>query len=633
MKIKKILSVALTAVLIGSSSVLPVCAKTNAPDNTYSYVALGDSISSGYGLAGGNVLEGNDPALILTQKLIDNPVKEAYPALFGDYLKELGAEKGLEVNATNLSATAYRAMDVEAAIRQEGYIGSVASMLYGKSSNSLLANYHNIFNQYLPDADLVSIMLGGNDIMMGMLVPMSESDNPVLSALSISMALTLFGCDMETAIGGGLLQLQNNKDKLDYKALKDAADFLSSIVKDQEDYVDNAVNQVHGVIDAVRSVNSGTDIALISMFNPYGTSLECDGKVYNFANVMTSIFTRAAEEICGCNIEENEPEPVDDNDIDDAAQETTEDLKLLSILAEKMDNIKNYTKKVADNIKKQTIELVKIVADEVSYPMQYFLAGKPTDPVMLSLNGKLANVAEETGCAFVDIYDISNEDNLDPHPNKNGHKEIAEMLKTDLFDLVNAGMDADLTETPAAPLENTSTVSNETPAVGEAVRVTASAEGGEGKKTFEIYFKRDVNQKWNKIGKGGATATFTPTAEAVYNVKVIAKDEKGTSAQKIINVTAAEKKLTNTSVLRAESIALGNSFRIDGFAENGTPEYTFEFYFKRSTNTKWNKISYGDESGTYAKFTPTAATSYDIKVVAIDSTGAKDSKIMTITAS
>ena len=102
MKIKKILSVALTAALIGSSSVLAVSAKTSAPDNTYNYVALGDSIAAGYGVGSSDdtTSKALDPALILSQDLIDNPVKEAYAAVFGEHLKALANEKGIESTTT-----------------------------------------------------------------------------------------------------------------------------------------------------------------------------------------------------------------------------------------------------------------------------------------------------------------------------------------------------------------------------------------------------------------------------------------------------------------------------------------------------------------------------------------------------
>ena len=102
MKIKKILSVFLTAALIGSSSVMAVSAKTSAPDNSYNYVALGDSIAAGYGLKTDDPNKALDPALILSQDLIDNPIKEAYAAVFGEHLKELAGEKGIKSTTTNL---------------------------------------------------------------------------------------------------------------------------------------------------------------------------------------------------------------------------------------------------------------------------------------------------------------------------------------------------------------------------------------------------------------------------------------------------------------------------------------------------------------------------------------------------
>ena len=55
-------------------------------------------------------------------------------------------------------------------------------------------------------------------------------------------------------------------------------------------------------------------------------------------------------------------------------------------------------------------------------------AGKNVDPQMRRLNEKLIEVAAETGATYVDVYGISPENDFDPHPNANGHKEIADIL-------------------------------------------------------------------------------------------------------------------------------------------------------------------------------------------------------------
>ena len=90
--------------------------------------------------------------------------------------------------------------------------------------------------------------------------------------------------------------------------------------------------------------------------------------------------------------------------------------------------------------------------------------------------------------------------------------------------------------------------------------------------------------------------------------------------------------LTNISTLTATSVAPGKTVTLAGRVIGGTKPCTFEFYFKRSANSKWNKLSYGSAGMTYAKFTPTAAASYDLKCVATDSTGTVSVKTCTITS-
>ena len=218
MKLRKILAIALSALMVGGTASFAASAQEVKTAKTYNYVALGDSIAAGYGLGKDKGLA-NDPALILSDKLIANPVKEAYAAVFGSYLQERAEGKGVTVNATNLSTTAYRAEDVAETILTEGYKGGIATWIFetfnGEGSSQVLVPYHDIFAKYLPEADLVSIQLGGNDIIMGVLSPiLVDGSNPILQAAGLSMALTLFGYDPKLALGAGLKKLEASKDEI-----------------------------------------------------------------------------------------------------------------------------------------------------------------------------------------------------------------------------------------------------------------------------------------------------------------------------------------------------------------------------------------------------------------------------------
>ena len=140
----------------------------------------------------------------------------------------MGEEKGVATTATNLGSCAYRAEDVAKTITTEGYKGEVAGALLSGLSGSgeILSNYHNIYHEYLTQADLVSIMLGGNDMIMGFAVPMTDSDNPVLNTIGSVFALVMIGCDVETAAAAGLMILDYYKDDITAEDVKEAATYF-----------------------------------------------------------------------------------------------------------------------------------------------------------------------------------------------------------------------------------------------------------------------------------------------------------------------------------------------------------------------------------------------------------------------
>ena len=183
---------------------------------------------------------------------------------------------------------------------------------------------------------------------------------------------------------------------------------------------------------------------------------------------------------------------------------------------------------------------------------------------------------------------------------------------------------------------NLSYINSEKVQIGDDIRVTGAAQGGSGGYKYAFYFKRSANTKWNKIGTEFGTATYAitvPKAAANYDMKVIVKDSAGTTAEKIFTVTVVESmELTNISTITATDVKINKTVTIAGRYVGGKKPVTYEFYFKRSANSKWNKLSYGNEKGTYAKFTPTKAAQYDIRSVATDSEGTKAEKIYTLTA-
>ena len=117
--------------------------------------------------------------------------------------------------------------------------------------------------------------------------------------------------------------------------------------------------------------------------------------------------------------------------------------------------------------------------------------------------------------------------------------------------------------------------------------------------------------------------------------KAVVKDSTGATSEVVYHATVSESlPLTNISTINTgTSVSVNKTITIAGRTVGGTKPCTFEFYFKRSVNSKWNKLSYGNDKKTYAKFTPTSAASYDLKCVATDADGTVSVKTYTITAS
>ena len=256
-----------------------------------------------------------------------------------------------------------------------------------------MLKYHEIYQKYLSEAELISILIGGNDIAINMLAPMCTEKNPIVSALGTTLIFILAGIKSEVAVQTGKQIIENNKDSIDYQTVKEAAEYIKENMN-IENYIDISAENVKKVVEAIKTVNDTADIALLGMYNAYGNSLELDGQVKNLPNVVKNIFKRAIEEIAGKDIDSQEKKSM----------------------------------------------LLSVISDEITYPMQYLLMGRTIDPAMKSLNQKLKKIADETGCIFIDVYDISNECNIDPHPNAQGHHEIADIMYNELSGMIEEKM-------------------------------------------------------------------------------------------------------------------------------------------------------------------------------------------------
>lgn len=89
----------------------------------------------------------------------------------------------------------------------------------------------------------------------------------------------------------------------------------------------------------------------------------------------------------------------------------------------------------------------------------------------------------------------------------------------------------------------------------------------------------------------------------------------------------------NVVSLSASSITKGQSVTIRSSMKGGTGTCQYAYYYKKSTSDKWSTIK-GFSTATSVKVTPSAAVTYDIKVVAKDASGAAPvTKLLTLQVS
>ena len=90
-------------------------------------------------------------------------------------------------------------------------------------------------------------------------------------------------------------------------------------------------------------------------------------------------------------------------------------------------------------------------------------------------------------------------------------------------------------------LVNTTSLTEEVPEKGLPYEIIPTAEGGKGDITFKVFYKKITSSYWQEIEPEEGRYFFTPGSNNVtYEVKVIAKDSRGKTAVKIMDVSVGE---------------------------------------------------------------------------------------------
>lgn len=142
--------------------------------------------------------------------------------------------------------------------------------------------------------------------------------------------------------------------------------------------------------------------------------------------------------------------------------------------------------------------------------------------------------------------------------------------------------------------------------------------------------------------KGMSGDSYTTSAKTFsgYTLKTTPANATGTFGATTTTVTYVYQsdapvpdQLLNNSKLSTTAITVGSSVTITGAASGGTPSYTYKYEYKKSSASSYTTLK-DYSTSTTAKFTPSAAGTYNIKVTVKDSAGETAEKTLgTVTVS
>ncbi len=187
-------------------------------------------------------------------------------------------------------------------------------------------------------------------------------------------------------------------------------------------------------------------------------------------------------------------------------------------------------------------------------------------------------------------------------------------------------------------LRNLSTISSTSVPQRTTIFVRGASEGGEGTCKYAFYYKKASSKTWTIIGElyGSMTeVSFFPSTVATYYVRVNVKDESGTIATQIFELTSTKptgNDLVNNSTVDKTTTQRNTPITITAAAAGGEGAYRFAFYYKKSTSKGFTAIGtpYGD--ATTATFTPASTAEYYVRINVQDSAGTIVTRQYTITA-
>ena len=156
--------------------------------------------------------------------------------------------------------------------------------------------------------------------------------------------------------------------------------------------------------------------------------------------------------------------------------------------------------------------------------------------------------------------------------------------------------------------------------LGEAVRISASAQGGVGDRMFGVYWKKKTDAVWKKIIKDSKTCnlSFTPSEAGELELCIKVRDTYGTVKKTYTSLTVKDFQV-KAAVMHAQ-ITKGQKETIQASLTDSKTDCLFSYYYRKKGETAWRLIQ-KDTSAASVRVLPKESGSYEIYVKAKNSAG------------
>lgn len=415
MKKRRYTSLLLALLLLLETVAATAYAKeAETPEMPY-YVAIGDSIASGYGLRGNETEQLFADFHFLTN-VVHNSASTCYPRLVANAIARVstGAKRAQNSEFANLGAPGVAVKDYYDIFKEtdpdkrQSYVNPFwknsipmmsAVMAPGEEIDWAEYQWGPTIVEETQKADLITFHLGANDVMQPLWTAMTTHENPLimlmgylfklstleidLTKLDLRAALKNLSDDSGTGLDLGTMLSGINEDTLRECIAFFDTDKMAKILLDSV----NEITEIYGAtLDQVRKLNPTARIIVVGPYNPYGSSSEYHGVNYTPARIATQLYA-----------------------------ELTFGLPIIS---------------------RELLEGIK-------YELIYNVLGKMAQGALDRLNEIAKTAAEERDIPFVDIMGkVENSARIAIHPTAKQHAQIADAILDLLMPQIRYGSDS-----------------------------------------------------------------------------------------------------------------------------------------------------------------------------------------------